>query len=110
VESSRTRLCSIVDGEMPLEFNYCKPLLIFKDGNRLSIEQNFRNLIWYDITKKNDNMSEKILKKSCLFQTATCMGSLILLHGFIVVGRISWSVVAEASLCVLMTTVRSTGP
>ena len=33
-ESSWIRLCSIVDGEMPWKFNYCKPLLISEDRNR----------------------------------------------------------------------------
>jgi hypothetical protein len=46
------------------------------------VKLNFRNLIWYDITKKNGSKSEKIMKKPRLFQTATCVGSLVLLHGY----------------------------
>jgi hypothetical protein len=45
VESSWTQLCSIFDCEMPWEFNYCKPLLIYEDGNMLLVEINFNNLI-----------------------------------------------------------------
>jgi hypothetical protein len=71
------------------EFNYCKPLLISEDGNRLPAELNFMNLIWYDITKNNYSKSEKIMKNPRLFQTATCVGSLVLLHGYVVARRIS---------------------
>jgi hypothetical protein len=74
---------------MSWEFNYCKPLLISDNGNRLLAELNFKNLIWYDITKKNGSKSEKILKNPRSFQTATCVGSLVLLHRYVVTGRIS---------------------
>jgi hypothetical protein len=95
---------------MPWEFNYCKALLIFEEGNRLPAELNFRNLIWYDITKKNGSKSEKILTNPRSLQTTTCVTSLVLLHDYVVARRISWSVVVGASRCVLMMTMRSTGP
>jgi hypothetical protein len=45
MESSWTWLCSIIDGEMPWKFNYCKPLLIYENGNRILVKINFKNLI-----------------------------------------------------------------
>ncbi|GLT73196.1 hypothetical protein SLA2020_450700 [Shorea laevis] len=53
VESSWTRLYTIVGFQMPWGFSYCKPLLISEDGNEVLVEQDFRNLIWYDIRKKS---------------------------------------------------------
>lgn len=81
VASSWTRLYTIVHGEVPWNFNHCKPLVISKDGNKVLMEHDSKHLFWYDIRKKSSRRV-KIQGMPGLFQTVTCVGSLVLLHGY----------------------------
>ncbi|XP_059441694.1 F-box protein CPR1-like [Corylus avellana] len=92
VASSWTWLYTIVGDELPWYFSYYKPLVISKDGNKVLMEQDREYLFWYDIRKKSGrrfNIRDMLRNKSgrrdgfpSWFQTATCVGSLVLLHGF----------------------------
>jgi hypothetical protein len=65
VASSWTQLYTIV-GEMPGYFNYYKPLVISKNGNKVLMQQDHNFLFWYDIGKKSGrrfNIRDMLRKK-----------------------------------------------
>lgn len=80
VVSSWTRLYTIVQGAVPWTFEYCKPLVYSKDGKKVLMEQDFAYLFWYDLEKKRGRRVQ-FRPKLKSFQTATCVGSLVLLDG-----------------------------
>ena len=83
-ESSWTWIYKIEQGVMGSTFEYCKPLMCSKNnGKKILMEEchMYRTyLIWYDIEKKT-RKRVKIRKLPAVFQTATCIGSLLLLDG-----------------------------
>nr|POE78555.1 f-box protein cpr30 [Quercus suber] len=83
-ESSWTWIYKIEQGVVGSTFEYCKPLMCSKNnGKKIVMEEchMYRTyLIWYDIEKKT-RKRVKIRKLPALFQTATCIGSLLLLDG-----------------------------
>jgi len=81
VASSWSRLYTIVHGEVPWNFIHCKPLVISKDGNKVLMEHDSKHLFWYDIREKSGRRV-KIQGMPGSFQTVTCVGSLVLLHGY----------------------------
>ncbi|XP_059437385.1 F-box protein CPR1-like isoform X1 [Corylus avellana] len=84
VISSWARLYTIEQGAVPWTFEYCKPLAYSKDGKKVLMEQDFAYLFWYDIEeKRGTRVRFRPMLKS--FQTATCVGSLVLLDGDILI-------------------------
>ena len=83
-ESSWTWIYKIEQGVVGSTFEYCKPLMCSKNnGKKILMEECHRYrtyLIWYDIEKKT-RKRVKICKLPAMFQTATCIGSLLLLDG-----------------------------
>jgi F-box interacting protein len=80
VVSSWTRLYTIVQGAVPWSFAFCKPLVYSKDGKKVLIEQDLEHLFWYDIEEKSCRRVQ-FRHMPRLFQTAICVGSLVLLDG-----------------------------
>ncbi|XP_059446653.1 F-box protein CPR1-like [Corylus avellana] len=78
VVSSWTRLYTIVQGAVPWTFDYCKPLVYSKDGKKVLMEQDLEHLFWYDIEEKRGTRVE-FGGMPDLFETAICVGSLVLL-------------------------------
>ncbi|XP_059433298.1 F-box protein CPR1-like [Corylus avellana] len=80
VESSWTRLYTILREAVPWAFEYCKPLVFSKNGEKLLMHPDFDNLFWYDIKEKICSKVE-IVGMPDMSRTATCVGSLVLLDG-----------------------------
>ncbi|XP_023926423.1 F-box protein CPR1 [Quercus suber] len=83
-ESSWTWIYKIEQGVVGSTFEYCKPLMRSKNnGKKILMEESYRYRtypIWYDIEKKIRKRF-KIPKLPEVFQTVTCVGSLLLLDG-----------------------------
>ncbi|XP_075665964.1 F-box protein CPR1-like [Castanea sativa] len=83
-ESSWTWIYKIEQGVVGSTFEYCKPLMCSKNNRKkILMEESHRcrtYLIWYDIQKKI-RKRVKIPKLPEVFQTVTCVGSLLLLDG-----------------------------
>ncbi|XP_062149471.1 F-box protein CPR1-like [Alnus glutinosa] len=81
VESSWTLLYTILREAVPWSFHYCKPLVFSKNGEKILMQQDhFDNLFWYDV-KEGTGRKAEILGMPEMFRTATCVGSLVLLDG-----------------------------
>ena len=83
-ESSWTWIYKIEQGVVGSTFEYCKPLMCSKNNSKkILMEESHRYrtyLIWYDVEKKI-RKRVKISKLPEVFQTVTCVGSLLLLDG-----------------------------
>ena len=88
-ESSWTWIYKIVQRSVPWTFKYCKPLMFSENDKKVLLEMrqynrkrqyNRTKLVWYDIEKKKGERV-KIQKIPDSFETAICVGSLLLLDG-----------------------------
>jgi len=85
VFSSWARLYTIVQGAVPWTFEYCKPLVYSKDGKKVLMEEvadDDTYHFWYDIEERRGRRVQfRGMPSSFWFETAICMGSLVLLDG-----------------------------
>nr|POE88526.1 f-box protein cpr30 [Quercus suber] len=88
-ESSWTWIYKIERRSVPWNFKYCKPLMFSKNDKKVLLEMrqynrrrqyNCTKLVWYDIEKKK-GVRVKIQNLPDSFETAICVGSLLLLDG-----------------------------
>ncbi|KAF5463027.1 hypothetical protein F2P56_018979, partial [Juglans regia] len=82
VESSWTRLytVSLIGVAEPSMTERCKPLALSRNGEKVLMQLDDNKPFWYNMKEKR-NEKARLSRLPCWFETAICVGSLVLLDG-----------------------------